>query len=150
MGLERAFRIIASWPMKPWGWIGLALVGLLLLGALGALGEEESSTNTDDDVVADYTREKAVSYMADAFRFLALEYGHRLNEDSVKEMLAEALEDYEPEGWDYGVILLDWWDTPAEKADTLRSALLEEGQVPEEAMANFANKVEEWETTNAS
>ena len=40
-----------------------------------------------------------------------------------------------------------WWDSPSDKADTVRDALLEAGEVPSEAMQRLADRVAAYQRT---
>ena len=129
-----------------WGWVGIGIIVLALVGQAAGGGGETTPRAVDEqqeDVVGEYGRERAIDYISEGMTFLALEYGIRIDKDVLKSMLS----DDETAFVDIGggeilaFTLFDWWHSPSDKADAIRDVLLEAGEVPREFMQKVADVV---------
>ena len=133
-----------------WVWVGIGFVLLVLVvRVVGNGGETTQGTVDEQQEDADYGRERAIDYFSEGFTFLALEYGIRLDKDVVRAMLSDDETVFADMGVGYflAFTFFAWWDSPSDKADTVRDALLEAGEVPSEAMQRLADRVAAYQRT---
>lgn len=108
---------------------------VLVIDAARVDDEPTVKAEAEEETIADLGRERALDYYAEGFTVLALEYGIRLDEREVRALLDDVeLWREIGDGLAMGIIFLDWWDSPADRARTVKDALLERGDVPSEFM----------------
>ena len=132
--------------VKWWVWVGLGFVVLIIVGQVGGGGAESPQEKVEaeqGDVIANHGRERAIAYFSEGVTLLALEYGIRLDEDVVRAMMSDDETAFTDMGAGDFLVLtfFDWWDSPSDKADMVRDALLESGTIPSEATQRFADRV---------
>ncbi len=137
--------------IKWWVWAGIGLIVLVLIlqAGDGSTRETVNEGQSGGDSVADDSRQRVIEYVSEALTFLSLEYGIRLDEETLRSMLSEdetAFTDLGAGEW-LTFTFLDWWDSPSDKADRIRDLLLEDGQVPKEAMQNLADRLATYKRT---
>ena len=126
--------------------IGIVLGIVLVINAVWAGYEwvkaEAQEAEAQEETIADQGRERALDYYAEGVTVLALEYGIRLDEREVRDLLDDKEFGREiGSGLAMGIIFWDWWDSPADKARTVKDAILEDGNVPSEVMQSFADRL---------
>ena len=136
-----------------WGWVGWVVVAAVVIIAGGIVMSQlgySDDGNESDGMIARADARSAQSFAEGAER-LALEHGIALDGnkleamilDRMREKRASQTEEEQP-GLGYALkhLAVDWFASPDDNADALKSLILDDGEIPHEYLAELADRVD--------